>query len=127
MLPVRAFLAVVLAVVVALASSRAARAQSAGSQAQGLFDGGRALMAAGKVAEACALFEQSQKLEPATTTLLNLASCREKNGELATAWGLFLDAERATRSATDAPTRRLHGVAKDRAAKLEPRVSRLTI
>lgn len=38
---------------------------------------------------------------PVPSTLLNLASCRERNGQLATAWGLFLDAERATREATD--------------------------
>ena len=37
-------------------------------------------------------------------TLLNHASCREKNEQLATAWGLFLEAERQTRAATDEPT-----------------------
>src|SRR5688500_16529073 len=84
-------------------------------------------MKAGKVAEACAAFEQSQKLEPAITTLLNLAGCREKLGQLATAWGLFLDAERQTRSASDKATEQLHKVAGDRAAKLEPRVPKLTI
>src|SRR5262249_22570772 len=110
-----------------LLSMRAAHAQPAGAEAEVLFDEGRKEMAAGRLAGACALFEQSQKLEPATTTLLNLADCREKHGELATAWGLFLDAERATRSATDAATHRLHEVAKQRADKLEARVSNLTI
>jgi len=60
-------------------------------------------------------------------TLLNQASCREKNGQLATAWGLFLDAERQSRAATDDTTRQLHQVATDHAAKLEPRLSTLTI
>jgi hypothetical protein len=102
-------------------------AQPAGAQAEVLFREGRELMVAGKIAEACAAFEQSQKLEPAVTTLINLAACREKLGQLATAWGLFLEAERQTRSAGDKATEQLHKVALDRAAKLEPRVPKLTI
>jgi hypothetical protein len=102
-------------------------AQPAGAQAEVLFREGRNLMAAGKIAEACNAFEQSQKLDPTVSTLVNLAGCREKNGQLATAWGLFLDAERQTRSATDADGKKLHSVAADRAKKLEARVSKLTI
>jgi serine/threonine-protein kinase len=104
-----------------------AQAQPAGAQAEVLFREGRELMTAGKYAEACAAFEQSQKLEPAITTLLNLAGCREKAGQLATAWGLFLDAERQTRAASDNATKKLNDVAKSRAQKIEPRVSKLTI
>jgi serine/threonine-protein kinase len=113
--------------VVVMVWSSAALAQPAGAQAEVLFREGRDLMAAGKVADACVAFEQSQKLQPAVTTLLNLAGCREKLGQLATAWGLFLDAARDTRSATDAAGQQLHGVAQAHADKLEPRVSRLTI
>lgn len=113
--------------VVVMVWSSAAFAQPAGAQAEVLFREGRDLMAAGKVADACVAFEQSQKLQPAVTTLLNLAGCREKLGQLATAWGLFLDAARDTRSATDAAGQQLHGVAQAHADKLEPRVSRLTI
>lgn len=107
--------------------SSAALAQPAGAQAEVLFRQGRDLLAAGKVAEACSAFEESQKLEPAVTTLLNLAGCREKLGQLATAWGLFLDAARQTRLAADAANQQLHDVAQARAQKLEPRVSRLAI
>jgi hypothetical protein len=86
-------------------------AQPAGAQAEVLFRQGRDLMAAGKIVEACGAFAESQKLEPAVTTLLNLASCREKNNNLASAWGLFLEAERETRvgdgcSEPTAPRRR---------------------
>jgi hypothetical protein len=102
-------------------------AQPAGAQAEVLFRQGRELMAAGKTAEACESFEQSQKLEPAVTTLMNLAACREKNGQVATAWGLFLEAERQTRGGADATAQQLHGVAQKRATALEPRVSKLTI
>jgi hypothetical protein len=59
--------------------------------------------------------------------VLALASCREKNGQLATAWGLFLDAERQTRTAADEPTQKMHDFTLDRVKKLEPRVSKLTI
>ncbi|HEX3476384.1 MAG TPA: tetratricopeptide repeat protein [Kofleriaceae bacterium] len=107
--------------------SSTALAQPAGAQAEVLFRQGRDLLAAGKVAEACSAFQESQKLEPAVTTLLNLAGCREKLGQIATAWGLFLDAARQTRSAGDTASQQLHDLAQGRAQKLEPRVSRLTI
>jgi len=104
-----------------------ARAQSAGSKADELYNEGRALVAANKLVEACTAFEQSQKLEPAITTLIALATCRERLDQLATAWGLFLDAERRTRSVSNDKTSQLHQIALDRAAQLEPRVSKLTI
>jgi hypothetical protein len=115
-----------IAVVFALWSS-VALAQPAGAQAEVLFRRGRDLLAAGQIAEACSAFEDSQNLEPAVTTLLNLAGCRERFGQLATAWGMFLDAARQTRSAAGATNQQLHDVAQARAHKLEPRVSRLTI
>jgi hypothetical protein len=103
------------------------RAQSSTAQAETLFRQGKDLIAHGKIAEACAAFDASQKLDPTIATLLNQAACREKNGQLATAWGLFLDAERQSRAANDDATRQLHQVATDHAAKLEPRLSTLTI
>jgi hypothetical protein len=115
------------AVVVVSAAHTAALAQSSTAQAETLFRQGKELMSKGKIAEACAAFDASQKLDPTIATLLNQASCREKNGQLATAWGLFLDAERQSRGATDDATRQLHKVATDHAAKLEPRLSTLTI
>jgi len=104
-----------------------ARAQPAGAQAEVLYNQGRDLVAAGKIAEGCAAFEQSQKLDPAVTTLTALAVCREKQGLLATAWGLFLEVERQTRSARDKATEQLNKLATEHATKLEPRVSKLTI
>jgi len=114
-------------IMLALLWSASASAQSAGAQAEALFRQGRQLLDAGKTAEACSAFAESQRLEPAVTTLVNLAACREKNGQLATAWGLFLDVERQTRESSKASDRQLHGVAVDRAKKLEPRISKLTI
>jgi len=114
------------AVLLALVA-RAAHAQPSGAQAETLFREGKDLMSKGKTAEACVAFDASQKLDPTIATLLNQAACREKNGQFATAWGEFLEAERQTRSATDDATRKLHQVAASHAAKLEPRLSTLTI
>lgn len=46
--------------VVLVLSSSAALAQPAGAQAEVLFRQGRQLLAAGKLAEACSAFEESQ-------------------------------------------------------------------
>jgi hypothetical protein len=113
------------ATVLALHAVAAADPNSA--KAEALFRQGRDLVAAGKLGEACSAFDASQRLGPATTTLFNQADCREKNDQLATAWGLFVDAERQTRSATDAVGSRMHGVAVERAANLATRVSMLTV
>jgi hypothetical protein len=118
----------VLAIMMGLLGVEAvAHAQTSGAQAEALFRRGRELMDQQKYEQACAAFAESQKLEPATTTLLNLAGCREKAMQFASAWGLFLEAERQTRQATDPNTKKLHAVALDRARKLESRVSKLTI
>jgi hypothetical protein len=117
-----------LTIFVALVSMTATTsAQPAGAQAEVLFRHGRELLDAGKIAEACAAFQESQKLEPAVTTLVNLAGCREQNHELATAWGLFLDAERQTRGSSDPASQQLLDIAQAKAAALEPRVSKLMV
>jgi serine/threonine-protein kinase len=113
-------------VVAVLAMTRATHAQPKGAEAEVLFRQGKELMAAGKIAEACAAFDASQKLDPTVATLMNQANCREKNGQLATAWGLFLEVVQ-TRATTDQASQQLHAVATARVAKLEPRLSTLRI
>ncbi len=110
-------------------SGPAAQAQPTGASAEAdaLFDQGRDAMDAGRYAEACAAFDASQQLSPATSTLFNQANCREKNGQIATAYGLFREAERKTRARADDEMERLNRVANDRAKVLEPRLSKLTI
>lgn len=121
-MPARPALAVVAVALVVAAPH--AFAQSASVQAQSLFDDGRALIKAGKIAEACTAFESSQKLDPAVTTLLNLAECREQNHQLATAWGAFVEANRMARASNN---NKLARVSTSHARKLEPRLSKLTI
>jgi hypothetical protein len=107
---------------------RAAVAQpAAGAQAEVLFRQGKQLLEDGKIAEACAAFDASQKLDPAVTTTLNQANCREKNRQLATAWGLYLEVARRTRGVATAASQQMHEVASERAAQLEPRLSTLRI
>jgi hypothetical protein len=110
-----------------LLASHRATAQSAGAQAQAVFDNGRKLVAQDRYAEACPLFEAALKLDPTTNTVIVLADCREKNSELASARGLYLRAERELRSFTDVARVKLRETVSARAASLEGRLSNLTI
>ena len=75
-----------------------AHAQSNAAIAEKLFLDGRALMAAGKVHEACEKFADSQRADPALGTLLHLAACHEKDHRPATAWSEFSDAAEQARN-----------------------------
>jgi len=70
--------------------------------ADALFRAGRALVKEGKYAAGCTKLEASQKLDPATGTLLALADCYELNGQTASAWNTFKDARAMARKAADA-------------------------
>lgn len=109
-----------------VAVSTVASAGDASTQAaaEALFREGRALMDKGQYAEACQKLRESQRLDPGAGTLLNLAACYEKNGQTASAWATYSEAaSAAARSGrSDWET-----AARERAAKLEPMISSLTI
>jgi hypothetical protein len=81
-------------------------------------------MKKGQFAQACDKLDASDRLEPTDGTELNLADCREKNGQLATAWAMFVKAAAAAKHAGNAGR---EAEARRRAAALEPRLVYLTI
>jgi serine/threonine-protein kinase len=115
-----------LLVVALLIAPSSARAQSATDQAmaEALFREGRKLYDEGRYREACAKLAESQRLDPAPGTLLNLGGCYEKNGQTASAWVTFQSAIAAAHRKGRADWEEL---ARGRVAALEPSLSRLTI
>jgi tetratricopeptide (TPR) repeat protein len=101
-------------------------AQSAGDKAaaEALFSDGRRLMSQNNYKEACPKFEASLKLDPGVGAMLNLADCYEKNGQTASAWAEFREASAAARAAG---SKDREDLARQRAAALEPKLSRLTV
>ncbi len=81
-------------------------------------------MAAKQYADACPKFAESERLDPAPGTLLNLATCYERNGQIASAWVTFKEAAAAARKADQTERARL---ARDKVAELEPKLPLLTI
>lgn len=102
-----------------------ARAQEPAARARAvqLFDEAQALMEQGKFSEACPKYAASMKLDPQLGALLHVADCYEKTGQLASAWGAFREAEEMARRRNDARV----AIARESAARLEPRLSRLTL
>jgi hypothetical protein len=103
-----------------------AQPSEAVKRADALFNEGRALVDAGKFAEACPKFEESQRLDPGLGTLLNLAACYESVGRLASALTAFRSAEEQARAAGPSEKKREQAAA-ERARSLESRVARITI
>jgi hypothetical protein len=95
-----------------------------GTTADGLFRDGRQLIEEGKVEEGCDKLAESQRLEPSSGTLMNLAYCHAQLGRVATAWAEFLEAERQA-IAGRRPDRAQE--ARRQAAALEARLPRITI
>lgn len=110
--------------VVALTASAAAQSSADKAAAEQLFNAGRALMAAKKFPEACPKLEASLRLDAALGTRLNLASCYEEVGKLASAWGMYREA--ADLAVRENQLKRVK-FATDRATILEPRLPRLII
>ena len=116
---------VVVATVAIAAGSgaRVAYAQSGdAATAEAMFLEGRHAMEAGDYAHACPKFAESQRLDPAAGTLMNLASCEEKVGKLAGAWQHWKEAIDALPPKDDRIA-----FAHSRVVDLERRLSWLTV
>lgn len=102
------------------------RAQSASDKASAdaLFDEAKRLMEAKRFAEACPKLADSQRLDPAVGTLLNLALCYRENGQTASAWATYREA--AAQARTQGQTDR-EELARTEAAALEKGLTRLVI
>jgi hypothetical protein len=103
-----------------LAPGRALARDSAAAEA--LYRAAKELAKKGDWAKACPQFAESQRLDPAPGTLMNLADCEEHEGRLARAWGHFIEVEPQFKSGDSRRT-----YAHDRAAALEKRVPRLIV
>ncbi|HMJ09959.1 MAG TPA: hypothetical protein VK524_01070, partial [Polyangiaceae bacterium] len=113
-----------LGVVLAAEAPAAAQTASDSAAAQSLFDQGRALMAKGNNAEACPKLEESQRLDPGTGTLLNLARCYELTNRLASAWTKYLEAASSAQATGNVKRER---EARKRAEALVPKLAQLVI
>jgi hypothetical protein len=92
--------------------------------AEALFREGKALMKAGQYDDGCPKLAESNRVDPATGTLLALALCHELQGKTATAWGEYNEVVAIAARQGNAQRGR---VAREQIAKLEPRLSRLTV
>src|SRR5262249_54881383 len=114
---------VALSAVVLIAPIHARALDPTTAEAERLFREGRALLQAGKVAEACDKLTQSLNLDGATGTLLNLAFCNQRSGKLATALRQFQEGAARWRGARPDRVR----IGEERGAQLSERLSHLRI
>lgn len=92
--------------------------------AEAIFQQGTHLMDEQRFAEACEKFAASQELDPGLGTQLYLADCYDRAGRTASAWALFREVEDRAHRANQTDRER---IAKERAAALEGKLSRLEL
>ena len=96
--------------------------------AEALYLSGRKLVADGNWAEGCDKFRASLELNPAVTTLINIAKCSEHDGKLTQA---LVEYRRASQLNQDTlgeeRKRKLEQVVKESIAALEPRLARVQL
>lgn len=116
--------ALLLGLVGLLMAPRSAWAQATASDADRLFHEGRELLKQGHLEEACDKLAQSQRLDPSSGTLMNLAHCHEQLGKFASAFEEF---SLAAQLAASRGAAQREAEARRRAAALEPRLSYLVV
>ncbi len=120
-------LRVAVCIALSVAGPTALSAQPTSSDAQkradALFSQGQRFLKNKEYAVACAAFEQSQKLDPAIGTQLNIALCYEQWGHSAAAYQAFVEAARMADAAKDDRGPK----ARQRAEELKPKLATLTL
>lgn len=106
------------------ASPPVAKGQNNIGAAEVAFDEAVALVEKGQYKEACAKFEESDRLDHAMNTVYNLADCYEKLGRITSAWEAY---QKVANEARQAGKDALKKDAQDRADALKPKISKLTI
>ncbi len=101
-------------------ASRAVAGDPAAAQA--LFDSAKKHMVEGNYTQACHEFEDSQNHDAGLGTQFQLANCWQHLGRTASAWSLFREVESGAHAIGQNGRER---VAHDRAAALEPRLSKI--
>ena len=92
--------------------------------AEALFMEARRLMEEGDYEQACPKFADSQRLDPAVGTLLNLGLCYKQSGKTASAWSAYREAAALARAAAQPDREEL---AETEAAALEAKLSKLVV
>jgi PEGA domain len=90
--------------------------------AEALFQSGREALEKGDARAACDRFQESYRLDPTAGTALNLGNCRERLGQLASAWQRY---EEAVQKLPDGDPR--VALAASHAARLLPLIPHLTL
>ena len=122
--PLRRALIPLIVIGCALCAGESAAQTSDRVLAQSLFDEARRLMDAGEHAAACPKLAESQKLDPAGGTILNLGLCFEAVGKTASAWAVLEDALAYARRDGHAQREK---IARSHLETIRPILSHLTI
>jgi hypothetical protein len=96
------------------------------ARADALFREAQSLVQKGQVSEGCAKFVESQRLDPANGTLLNMAVCHDKEGKFATAYREFQELLQNIGSSKTADDRERTRLANDRLKALDKKITRLS-
>jgi hypothetical protein len=107
---------------VALFSTHANAQATDAAAAEQLFVSARAAMEKGDFNTACERFAESQRLDPAAGTLINLADCLDRQGKIASAWQRWKEALEMLR-----PDDERRAAVSQRAQSIEARVPKLEL
>jgi tetratricopeptide (TPR) repeat protein len=104
--------------------SKADDASDTSQAAAALFVQARAWMKAARYDEACRAFENSQRLDPASGTLLNLGVCRQAQGRTRSAYLAYQSGLALSQVEQNAEGER---IARECIAKIEPALTRIVL